>query len=221
MEGVCPYCQEPFNNQPQTELPCLHRYHTQCFLDHLVNEMTGANFPDDAQCMACNHLLFPGIHGDNEQVQENETVDTQATPISEATRIQSLYESNRNFRCSLKHYAKALQSVSKDSTAFRKVLVAKKAEVAETFAQIKAQYEGLANVKKDEIQATPEYKAYRKAITRSRLMYQNLMRRYALHRGFTTYLNDKPGLRRLRPPYYYHTAPQWLIRRALRLRLKM
>ena len=220
MADTCPYCQEPFNNQPQTELPCHDRYHTQCFLDHIVNEMTGANFPDDAQCMVCQHLLFPGIHGDNEQ-EETETVVSHTSAASQTNRVQELYNSNRNFRCSVKHYAKALQSVSKHATAFRKVVAAKKAEIAEIYAQIKAQYEGLANMKKDELQATPEYKAYRKALSSSRLMYTNLLRRYALDRAFYRDLWDTPGLRRLRRPHYYHSAPQWIIRRALRLRLKM
>ena len=164
-------------------------------------------------CSACEALVF--------EPQEDETVYTQATATSETTRLENLYETNRNFRRIIKTYMHAQRSVAKPFAAFRKVIATKKAEVAEQFAQIKAQYEGLANVKKDEIQATPEYKAYLKAVSRQRALYQSMLRNYNLHRGFYTVLQNKQGLRRLCAPRYRYTAPQWLIRRALHLRLRM
>jgi hypothetical protein len=226
MEPVCPYCEEAFTAQPQTELPCHHRYHTQCFLDHIVTEMTRPEFPATAQCMMCITLLFPGIHGDNEEEQEEEQEEQEEEEDAQSvgtttsqTRILNLWNTNLQFRKDIKSYQASCKGVCRPLREFQALARTKKQEVASRFALLKAQYEGLAGTKKDEIVQSPEYKAYKSAIAKQTRWITKLRDTYDVS-GFTLrHLRGIRGLKSLRRPYYWRSRPNYIIRRALRLRL--
>lgn len=204
----CGLCNEPLGDLPQIQLPCTHRSHSQCFLANL--EETGPFNWRYIHCAECDVNLFP----------ENDHVSVGSHP-SEETRIENLLTNNRNFKKDLKYYMHAKRSVAKPLAAFRRLIATKKAEVAPVYAQIKAQYQGLSNMKKDEIQASDEYKVYRRADARFRALYQGLLTKYNLHRGFYHSLRSKPGFKTFSAPSRWRDSPSWMIRRTLRLRLRM
>lgn len=204
----CGLCNLALADLPQIQLPCTHRSHTHCFLANL--EDTGPFNWRYLECVECHVALFP----------EPDHVSV-ASHNSEGTRIENLLETNRTFKKDLKFYMHAKRSVSKPLLAFRRLVAAKKAEVAPVYAQIKAQYEGLSNTKKDELMASEEYKTYKRADARSYSLYRGLLRKYNLHRGFYHALRTKPGFKLLSPPSRWRDRPSWIIRKALRLYLRM
>ena len=226
MEAVCPYCHQPFNAQTETQLPCHHRYHTQCFLNHIMLEMTSPNFPADAHCMSCDHILFPGVYGEEEEDGEEEEGDEASVATNETTgvagtRVINLYNTNRVFRRDIKTYAHAFSSVSRPKREFKALIKEKRTELNEPYALMKAQYEGLYNVRKQQILDSESYKNYKRADARMRRLYTSLGQKYRVYSYHFHALSQFPGLKRLKGPsrWRYYDRPNRLIHRGLRLRL--
>lgn len=214
MAETCGYCQEEFGERPRVELLCHHFFHTQCMLDRL-------HLDDDLQCSHCHEFIYPNeANGDNESVHSDHS---NASNSAAGDRILNLYNTNRVFRRDIKTYAHALSSISKPKKELLKVIALKKAELAQPYALIKAQYEGLYNTKKDDIIQSEAYKAYRKADAKERRIYTSLQTKYRINKNHFPTLQTIPGLKRLRVTsrwrWRYYNRPSSLIRRALRLRL--
>jgi hypothetical protein len=227
MEPVCPYCEEAFTAQPQTELPCHHRYHTQCFLDTILVTVLGQLPHNRIQCVVCHTLLLEDFQQEDadeeeeeheEEDQEEEDAQSVGSTTSQ-TRILNLWNTNLQFRKDIKSYQASCKGVCRPLREFQALARTKKQEVASRFALLKAQYEGLAGTKKDEIVQSPEYKAYKSAIAKQTRWITKLRDTYDVS-GFTLrHLRGIRGLKSLRRPYYWRSRPNYIIRRALRLRL--
>lgn len=197
----------------KTEMPCHRFLHTRC----LIRMIQQRDFYHFDTCDACE-AMFPN---QDEEVEDNESVHSNATEQAQGERILNLYNTNRNFRRDIKTYAHAFSAVSKPRRELKAIITSKKAELKEPYALIKAQYEGLYNTKKEEILQSEPYKAYRKADTRARRLYTNLGTKYNVFSYHFNALRGLPGLRRLHGPsrWRYYNRPTSLIRRGLRLRL--
>ena len=217
MEGNCSACEHPLQERPITQLLCGHSYHTQCFFTNLaVTENVW-----DTVCVTCHTALLPDFeheHQDVEEEEEQEDNDDAGTYAAEEERLLNLYDTNEAFRKDIKKYVTALRGAAKPRTAFRKLAATKKAEVALTWAQIKAQYEGLYNVKKDELLQSQEYKAFRSSDARITRLFTNLRDRYNLTGWGIRALRVKPGCKSIRRHYRWRESPRYIMRRALRLR---
>jgi hypothetical protein len=213
MAETCGYCEEEFGERPRIQLHCHHIFHTDCVLNRL-------HLDDDLRCSHCQEFIYP-----NEANEDNQSVDSNYSNVSgaAANRVLHLYNTNRVFRRDIKTYVHAVSSMSKPKRDLQKIISLKKAELAQPYALIKAQYEGLYNTKKDEIIQSEPYKAYRKADTKERRLYTNLQTKYRVNKQHFPTLQTIPGLKRLhsvnRWRWRYYNRPSSLIRRALRLRL--
>jgi hypothetical protein len=115
------------------------------------------------------------------------------------------------------------RQMNKPFSEFKNLVATKKAEVANTYALMKAQYEGLYNTKKDEIMESEQYKMYTKAQKKYISSYSSLRRRYNLIGSSFSALSTKPGCRYIHQPLYWRyrsKQPSYLIRHALHLRLR-
>ncbi len=209
MAQRCGFCEGEIGEVPKLELLCHHFFHTNCFL---------VNMGD--QCPVCEE---PFLSEEQQEEEEDEaaSVDSNATTGAVGTRVLNLYNTNAAFRKDIKTYQKALSSISKPKKELQKLIKTKKAELAPTYALIKAQYEGLYNTKKDEITSAECYKGYKAADARARRLYASLGTKYRVYSYHFHALQTFPGLRRLRSPgrWRYYNRPTTLIRRGLRLRL--
>jgi hypothetical protein len=220
MEGHCPVCEHPLQERPITQLLCGHSYHTQCFLTNLAV----AENIWDVHCVTCHGGLLPDFEHEHQDVEEEEEEeqeenDDTGTYAAEEERLLNLYDTNETFRKDIKKYVVALRGAAKPCTAFRKLAATKKTELAPTWALIKAQYEGLYNVKKDELLHSQEYKAFRSSDTRITRLFTNLRQRYDLTGWGIRALRVKPGCKSIRRHYRWRDSPRYIIRSALRLRL--
>jgi hypothetical protein len=215
MEGNCSVCEELLEGRPTTQLLCGHQYHTQCFLTNLaVAETMG-----DVHCVTCHVGLLPDFEDEEEEEEEQEENNDAGTYAAEEERLLNLYDTNETFRKDIKKYVLALRGAAKPRTAFRKLAATKKAELAPTWTLIKAQYEGLYNVKKDELLQSQEYKAFRSSDARITRLFTNLRQRYELTGWGIRALRVKPGCKSIHRHYRWRDSPRYIMRRALRLRL--
>lgn len=215
MAQTCGFCEQEIGDVPKIELLCHHFFHTNCFL---------VNFGD--QCAVCDRpFLQDGEWQEVEAEADNQSINSNhsETSAAGAARILNLYNTNRHFRRDIKTYAHAVSSMSKPKRELQKLIALKKAELAEPYALIRAQYEGLYNTKKEQLVQSEPYKAYKRADARSQRLYSNLGTKYRVYKHHFYALQDLPGLKRLRRPnewrWRYYSRPSSLIRRALRLRL--
>ena len=211
MAQTCGFCEQEIGDVPKIELMCHHFFHTNCFL---------VNFGD--QCAVCAEPFVQEAQEEEEEVEEQEEADAVSVHSTHSgyTRIQNLYQTNATFRRDIKTYMHACRSVSKPQKEFKALLAVKKAELTPTYTLMKAQVEGLYNVKKDEVMNSEQYKAYKRADGRMTRYYSNLQRKYNIRNYQLSGLHHIPGLKRLQRSYRrYWNSPARLIRRALRLRL--
>jgi hypothetical protein len=174
------------------------------------------------QCAVCEEPFLHDGDGQEEDEQDDAaSVATHSTTGAAGTRILNLYNTNRTFRRDIKTYAHACSSIHRHKVELQKLLAMKKAELAQPYALMKAQYEGLYNTKKEEVVASDAYKNYRKADARTQRLYTNLGTKYRVFSYHFLALQTIPGLKRLRRRYSwgYYSRPSSLIRRALGLRL--
>jgi len=219
MEGHCPVCEHPLQERPITQLLCGHSYHTQCFLTNLaVAETMG-----DVHCVTCHTGLLPDfVHEEQEQEQEEEQQDEnddEGTYAAEEERLSNLYDTNETFRKDIKKYVIALRGAAKPRATFRKLAATKKTELAPTWAQIKAMYEGHYSTKKDELMQSAEYKAFRSSDSRINRLYSLLHQRYNVTGWGLRSLRTKPGCKSIRRYSPWRDSPRYIVRRTLRLRL--
>ncbi len=220
MEGNCSACEHPLQGRPITQLLCGHSYHTQCFFTNLAV----AENVWDTVCVTCHGALLPDFEHEHQDVEEEEEQEEQedddaGTYAAEETRILNLYDTNETFRKDIKKYMTALRAAAKPRAALRKLVATKKTEVAPTWAQIKAQYEGLYNMKKDELLQSQEYKTFRSADARINRLYSLLRERYNVTGWGLRSLRARPGCKSIRRHLRYSDSPRYIIRRCLRLRL--
>lgn len=221
MEGNCSACEHPLQERPTTQLLCGHSYHTQCFLTNLAV----AENIWDVHCVTCHGGLLPDFEHEHQDVEEEEEEEEQednndaGTYAAEEERLLNLYDTNETFRKDIKKYVVALRGAAKPRTAFRKLAATKKAELAPVWAQIKAQHEGLYNVKKDELLQSQEYKTFRSADARINRLYSFLRQRYNVTGWGLRCLRTKPGCRSIRRHLSWRNSPRYIVRRTLRLRL--
>jgi hypothetical protein len=211
MAQTCGFCEHEIGDVPKLELLCHHFFHTNCFL---------VNFGD--HCAVCNTpFLQDGAveEEDHEDTISLESDHSEETTEAAATRILNLYTTSRHFRRDIKTYTHAASSVSRPRRELQKLISLKKAELAEPYALIKAQYEGLYNTKKEQIIQSDPYKSYKRADARAQRLYVNLGTKYRVYSYHFHTLQTLPGLKRLRSRWRYYSRPTSLIRRALRLRL--
>jgi hypothetical protein len=215
MEANCCVCEEALQERPTTQLLCGHQYHTQCFLTNLAV----AENIWDVQCVACHQGLLPDFEHEEEQEEQEDQNNDAGTYAEEETRISNLYDTNEAFRKDIKKYMSALRAAAKPRATFRKLAAAKKAELAPTWAQIKAQYEGHYNLKKDELIQSAEYKAFRSCDSRINRLFSLLRERYNVTGWGIRILRTKPGCKSIRRHLSWRDSPRYIIRRILRLRL--
>lgn len=215
MAQTCGFCENEIGDVPKIELLCHHFFHTNCFL---------VNFGD--HCAVCNEPYLQDGEGLEEEEGEQDAMSvgshaSNATTGATGTRVLTLYNTNRAFRRDIKTYIEAARSISKPRKELQKLLGLKKAELAQPYALIKAQCEGLYNTKKEEIVQSEPYKSYKRADARSQRLYTQLGTKYRVYSYHFPALNALPGLKRLHRPnrWRYYYRPSTLIRRALRLRL--
>lgn len=226
MADLCSICEEILGERPRTELLCHHFFHTECVLTNIAN-----GHPDQMdllRCVTCQEAIFNAVEDqeeeeDNTSVVSNNSSNHSYATGAAATRVLNLYNANRNFRRDIKTYAHAVSSMSKPRRELQKLIALKKAELAQPYALIKAQYEGLYNTKKDELAQSESYKTYRRTDARAQRLYTNLGTKYRINKNHFAVLQTLPGLKRLRSTcrwrWRYYNRPSALIRRALRLRL--
>jgi hypothetical protein len=220
MEGQCSICEEPLHQRASTQLLCGHFYHTQCFLTNLaVAETMG-----DVHCVTCQAGVLPDFGEDHEddneeQEQEEDENDDAGTYAAEETRILQLYDTNEGFRKDIKKYIGAVRGTAKPRTTLRKLIATKKTELAPTWAQIKAQYEGLYSIKKNELLNSQEYKTFRSADARANRLFSILRERYNVTGWGIRILRTKPGCKSIRGHLRYRDSPRYIIRHCFRLRL--
>ncbi len=228
MDDTCTFCHHEFQNFPCIELSCHHRFHTHCFLGNLAVIAT-AN-PDHLlflPCRTCEEPVFAQqeevdvdqpFENEEEQVQDNQSVHNTDASVAEETRINSLWTTNTQFRQDIQNYIKATRCVAKPRREFQALVKTKKDEVAPTYALIKAQYEGLYNVKKDELMSSTQYKTYRSADMKQIRYWYLLQQKYNLNSLSLIYLRSKRGCKTIHRPFFWRSKPKYLIRRALRIR---
>ncbi len=216
MEGNCSVCEHPLQGRPITQLLCGHSYHTQCFLTNLAV----AEDITDIICVTCHVGLLPDFEHEQEEQQEEEQEEEedQNNNVAEEERLLNLYDTNETFRKDIKKYVMALRGAAKPRTAFRKLAATKKTELAPTWALIKAQYEGLYNVKKDELTQSAEYKEFRSADARITRLFTHLRQRYDLTGWGIRCVRVKPSCKSIRRHYHWRNSPRYVLRRALRRR---
>jgi len=230
MELQCETCQTPLGDQAVTQLLCGHRYHTQCFLHNLEVAIAG-DIGHQIQCVACHqHLLFldDGEHevedmDTDEEINgpENNPDLQEDQPQTERQRVHTLWETNQVFQKDLKTYIKATREISKPRSTLKKLLATKKTELKEVYTPIRLRLEGLYNTKKDELMASAECKAYKKATAKANRYYTLLTEKYNLHSSSFRYLREKRGCKYLQKPYRrWCSTPSWMIRRAIRFRFR-
>ena len=215
---ICPYCEEAIQEQDfKAQAPCGTLFHTPCFL-YLRPQRNG----HIEQCEPCFALFYPD---DNEEVEEEvveeDNHSVQSNTVTVQHRIVNMWNTNEEFRKDIKSYQAAYRGVCQPLTDFRKLLRTKKEELKPRFTLIKAQYEGLSNLKKEEIKLSPEYKNYMKALSKETYYVHKLRRVHNVRRSDFYFLNHIQGLRRLRyHRSYWRSSPQYMIRRTLRLNLR-
>lgn len=219
---VCAICEHPFENQPQTELLCHHRYHTQCFLENVAVTLVGQHPHNRLQCVVCHGQLLEDFQqGDvDEEEEDQEEEDAQSVGSTTShTRIVNLWNTNERFRKDIKSYQASCRALCRPLREFQALTRTKKQELAPRFALLKAQYEGLAGTKKDEIMQSPEYKAYKSAIAKQTRWITKLRDAYGVSGYTLRHLRGIRGLKSLRRPSYWLFRPNSIIRRALLLRM--
>lgn len=211
MADTCGICNEDLGELPRTELLCHHICHTSCFL----NTIQATNFYDQRflACVVCEEPFFE---------QDNDSVQTDETENSDAQRANTLYETNTNFRKDIKYYMYVKRALNRPHRNFRNLLAVKKAEVQDAYMLMKAQYEGLYNTKKDELTQSEEYKLYSQAQKKYLVTYSSLRRKYNVTRAMLYSLRTRPGLKSISSHRWYYSTvrPGYMIRKALRLRLR-
>ena len=219
MADICTLCQHEFQNFPRIELACHHSFHTHCFLANL-GTVNPQNIPF-LQCTTCEQPLF-AQHEEGEEVEEtfeNQSVASTHSRTIEETRVSNLWETNPTFRKDIKEYIKTTRSVSKPRLAFQRLLKTKKTELQPIYSQIKAQYEGLYNVKKNDIMSSNEYKEFRSAEAKVARYWTLLREKYDVRSYSIHGLRDKRGCKTIHRPNTWRGSPKFIIRHALRLRL--
>ncbi len=228
MELQCETCQTPLDGRPVTQLLCGHRYHTLCFLQNLEVAIAG-DIGHQIQCDACHQDLLFVNEEEEEQEEEEEVVYgpennpdlLEHQPQTERQRVHTLWETNQVFQKDLKTFIKATREISKPRNTFKKLLVTKKTELKEVYTPIRLRLEGLYNTKKDELMASPECKAYKKATAKAQRYYTLISDRYNLNSSSFRYLREKRGCKYLQKPYRrWYSTPSWMIRRAIRFRFR-
>lgn len=217
MADICAYCEHEFQNFPRIELACHHSFHTHCFLANLTT--TNPEHLVFLPCRTCEQPVFAHAQEEEEEQEEAQSVESTHSGTHEQTRLSNLWDTNPTFRREVQTYMKATRDVSKPRIAFQKLVKTKKTELLPTYTQIKAQYEGLYNVKKDEIQASVEYKTFKSASARQARYWNLLREKYDVTTWGLHGLRGKRGCKSIRRPFYWRDTPQYIIRRALRLRL--
>jgi hypothetical protein len=208
MAHICGICEHEIGEVPKIQLLCHHFFHTNCFL-----------LSQGETCAVCEEPLLEE-EGEDEEADDAQSV--QNTPQTDQPFILNLYNTNRHFRRDIKTYAHAVSSINRHKREVQKLLAEKKAEVAEPYALLKAQYEGLYNTKKEEVVNSDAYKNYKKFDTRARRLYAGLETKYGVYSYQFPAFRNTPGLKRLRGPRHAYgggSRPSSLIRCALRLRL--
>jgi hypothetical protein len=177
----------------------------------------------DVHCVTCHTGLLPDfVHEEQEQEQEEEQQDEnddEGTYAAEEERLSNLYDTNETFRKDIKKYVIALRGAAKPRATFRKLAATKKTELAPTWAQIKAMYEGHYSTKKDELMQSAEYKAFRSSDSRINRLYSLLHQRYNVTGWGLRSLRTKPGCKSIRRYSPWRDSPRYIVRRTLRLRL--
>ncbi len=172
------------------------------------------------QCVVCHQQVLQGFEQQEEEQEEEAEDDTGSVASNTSQiRIVNLWNTNERFRKDIKTYQASVRGLSKPKLAFIKVLRTKKREVAERYALLKAQYQGLAGTKKDEILQTQEYKTYKSACASHWRSANKLRTAYDIAFYDFRYLRHIRGLKSLNRPRYWCHRPDYAIRRALRLRL--
>jgi hypothetical protein len=216
MAEVCNICEEALGERPRTELLCHHFYHSDCLFTNIVV----ANEFHDVQCVVCHQRLLPDFEEEHEEEEEEEEEQTDNETVASRTRIRTLWLTDEGFQKKMKSYHKANRELSRPLGAFSRFLAIKKAEVHSRFALLKAQYEGISNVKKNEIKESQEYKQYRSSLAKVNTLYSKLHQEYNIQSYQFHYLHIYPGLKTLeRRRHRWSQHPGRMIRRALRLRL--
>jgi hypothetical protein len=218
-QPICNICEEVLGDRPRTELLCHHFCHSECLF---TNVRLAIDF-SDVECVTCRQPLLPPVEEpegeEEEEAQQEDNASVENASVDSRTRIQTLWLTNDRFKASIKAYHKATRDASKPRVAFTKLLAQKKAELAPRFLLMKAQYEGLTGVKKDEIKESQEYKEYRKSLIKYTGIYTRLRQNYRIHFYDLRYLRGFRGLRSLgRGRCRWRESPSYMIRRAFRLR---
>ena len=206
MTDVCNICEEALNNLPCTELLCHHKYHTQCFL---TNVATGIHNIDMIQCVVCHMSLFPE-EDEDEPIQQAEG----AAYLGEA-EIQTLFDTNEQFRQDLKIYVKTSEASSKPRRTFQRFLVVKKRELKEECNPLFQQLKTFYTAKKEQIVESNEFKEFKKTESKWRRSYKYVKQTYGVDSYNLQFLRSKPGMRRLHAPPWYLRSPMRIIKRSL------
>ena len=214
MDPACGICEEPLGERPTLQLLCHHFFHTECMLAHIVT----TNYEDLhlTRCLVCDTHVFLN---DNDENEHGIAQFEQPVQGNEEIRISTLYDTNEEFRKDIKKYMAATRGVSKPRLAFQKLCQAKKVELAPTYALMKAQYEGLYAIKKEQLVTSDEYKAVRRAEAKYTRHWSILREKYNIRSSSLETLRTKRGCKSIHRLAWWRTRPQSLIRRALRLRL--
>lgn len=207
----CPQCNEEFeDDQPQSELPCHHRYHTACFLQAMNA------FPHDGinqrQCRLCQEPFG--------QINEEDTFMNQ-----QIQRLRNQWDTNAEFRKDIKNFIKLQRNADKAQRELKLFVLGKKAERSDLLESLKQQLQAVCDLVKDDIKSSDTYKESRKAQMKASTTYRRLIEKHNIQDGrwlLRRALEGRPGLRRWpRSRYrYFGGELRYILRRMLNLRIK-
>ncbi len=204
IQAECWRCHEPLlENEPQTELPCHHFLHTNCFVQ-IVHYNLWRN------CPICNEVF-------NAIEEEEEEVDN---VVSEETRIQNLYNTNTRFKELAKKLVKQKSLTSRSRTKVCQLVRTKKNEIRNQLLLIKAQLQGITETKKSEVSNSQEYKDYIKS-QRGYTMVENKLRQdfNCSPKLIARALREKPGFKRFNPRRWWRDRPYYMFQRPWRFHI--
>jgi hypothetical protein len=192
-------------DRPKSELLCHHSFHTECLLTRIAQ-----NF---YRCPTCDQrYLQRNLFQDYDDDDPAHDIQQQ----TESERINTLFDTNPNFRKDIKLYRKKVVEASKSRRIFERYVRVKK-ELLKSFVEpLERQIQEYRNTKIEEIKNSQEYKTF---VTKDRAVkafFAKFPRTYRMDSFW--YLRNKRGCKNL-STYRYRRSPQSLLRRNMRVRM--
>ena len=207
LQPNCFRCNHPFlETDVRAELPCHHFLHTTCLIGYIFYQG-----PHTVECDVCHTIAWTTQHEDPFQEAEAEaeagedTHGPQTEP--ETSRIQNLYATNDTFKKLAKNLARQRRILGRNLTDLVKFSKEKKGEIRNQLILLKAQLEGLTELKKSEIRNSDQYKRHVSGMRSYNLYLGKLQREYnCSERKIMHELGNLPGFRSFSPVRrsFYH-----------------